>query len=88
MRSDRFDQLAPALTDAAERGGKAHLHVFARECEQFNLLLLDQFLLAERINEAFVCQENTLESFNQVIQQADVMGAGWQEGIANIHAGA
>ena len=55
MRTDCFDQLAPTLTDAVMRGGKAHCHVCAQGCEQFNPFLPGQFLLAERINEAYVC---------------------------------
>ena len=42
MRTDRFDKLAPSLTDSSDRGGKAHVHVFAQGSEQFNPFLLRQ----------------------------------------------
>lgn len=88
MRPHSFKQLAPLLTESAERGRKARFHIFSRGCEQFNLFLFGQFLLAKVVNEPSICQQNTPEAVNQIVEQLEVMGAGWQECIVNNHGSA
>ena len=84
VRTYRFDQLAPALTDAAQWGRKAYFHVCAWGCEQFTPLLLSQFVLTKVVNEPFVCQENTLELFNQIVEQFDLPPNNWSSNMLEL----